>query len=67
MKVRYEQKNSLLFIGLQMDSLLLALKFRDGYNYRNNGEKTAEASLDTVFWEFRKILALGDQSFPKYF
>lgn len=38
-----------------MNSLLLALKFRDGCNYRNDGEETAEASLDAVFWEFGNL------------
>lgn len=44
---------------------VLTLKFRDGYKCRNDGEETGETSLLTVFWEFRKILALGDQSFSK--
>lgn len=71
-----EKLFTLLFIRLQMDGLLLALEFRDGYNYRNNGEERTEA-FSTVFFciflpllirEFGKILALGDldQSFSKY-
>lgn len=46
---------------------VLTLKFRDGYKCRNDGEETGETSLLTVFWEFGKILVLGDQSFSKDF
>lgn len=58
MEIRSEQKNSLLFIRLQMKSAL-TLKFRDRYNYRKDGEETAETSLDTVFWEFGKKSCTG--------